>query len=96
MINALEEIEEEFNLDDLALMFKGAQIRYSGELMVFEENELEKFVNYLAYVNYDNGYGCQYLDGFVLLEEGWLERRAYDGREWWQEVRRPTLRDQDW
>ena len=35
--------------------------------------------------SYDNGYGMQYLHGIVMLNDNsWLERREYDGSEWWE------------
>lgn len=35
-------------------------------------------------VNYDDGYGTQYLYGLVLFDDGtWLSRDEYDGSEAW-------------
>jgi hypothetical protein len=42
--------------------------------------------------NYDAGYGSQQLDGLVLFNDNtWLERHEYDGSEWWEYKRCPTV-----
>lgn len=34
--------------------------------------------------NYYNGYGSQEWDGWISFQDGtWIERREYDGSEWW-------------
>jgi hypothetical protein len=34
---------------------------------------------------YDNGYGGQEIGGFIVFKDKtWLERREYDGSEWWE------------
>ena len=40
----------------------------------------------LADKEYDNGYGHAEVaqDLFIVGEDWWLERREYDGSEWWQ------------
>ena len=40
----------------------------------------------LANKNYDSGYGHAEVaqDLFIVGEDWWLERREYDGSEWWQ------------
>jgi hypothetical protein len=41
---------------------------------------------------YDNGYGCQHLEGTVWYADGtWSERVEYDGSEWWEHRERPPL-----
>jgi hypothetical protein len=48
------------------------------------KEELDEFFNSIDF-EYDNGYGSQYLCGFVWLKDGsWLERAEYDGSEWWE------------
>ena len=49
---------------------------------VVTEAELMKALN----VNYDNGWGCEEINTNLRLEgKGfWLERRCYDGAEWWE------------
>lgn len=42
--------------------------------------------------HYDNGYGAQELFGYIVFTDGtWLERHEYDGSEWWEFKRTPTL-----
>jgi hypothetical protein len=49
----------------------------------YTSEEFEEFMSKLDF-DYDDGYGSQYLDGTVWLENGtWLERGEYDGSEWW-------------
>jgi hypothetical protein len=44
--------------------------------------------------NYDDGYGLQELFGTVWLKDGtWLERREYDGSEWWVHQVMPSIPD---
>ncbi len=41
---------------------------------------------------YDNGYGCQCLEGTVWYTDGtWSERGEYDGSEWWEHRECPPL-----
>ena len=56
--------------------------------------EVETFLNSLDFT-YDNGYGAQHLYGTVWLYDGtWLERREYDGSEWWNVCSAPTIPDE--
>lgn len=55
-----------------------------------ERDELT-FLNSLASINYDNGYGGQELFGTIVFKDGtWLERGEYDGSEWWEHRKLPT------
>ena len=55
-----------------------------------DPEELLSFLN----KEYDSGFGCQELEGTVLLNNGtWLERGEYDGSEWWDYMVRPTVED---
>lgn len=41
--------------------------------------------------SYDADFGMQYIDGYILFSDGsWLERREYDGAEWWKFMTLPT------
>jgi len=44
---------------------------------------------------YDNGYGIAYWDGWITFKDtsDWLERKEYDGSEWWEWQRKPSLGD---
>ena len=95
MINAREEflkaLGEDYSVSDI--------IAYN---VVFEDNEdpedfkgtdPEQLLNYLDR-NYNNGYGCQWLFGTVLLKDGvWMTRGEYDGSEWWELNIPPKVED---
>jgi hypothetical protein len=41
---------------------------------------------------YDNGFGSQYLRGYIWYADGtWSERAEYDGSEWWEHKIRPAM-----
>jgi hypothetical protein len=41
---------------------------------------------------YDNGFGGQELDGTIWYSDGtWSERGEYDGSEWWEHRKCPSL-----
>mgnify|MGYP004462047043 CR=1 FL=1 len=44
---------------------------------------------------YDDGFGCQEFDGFITFKglDTWLQRKEYDGSEWWVWHKKPTLGD---
>lgn len=55
------------------------------------KNAERKFLETLADINYDNGYGGQELFGTIVFKDGtWLERAEYDGSEWWAHRKLPT------
>lgn len=58
----------------------------------YTPEEYEEFLSKLDY-EYDDGYGGQELYGTVwLMEEGsWYERGEYDGSEWWEYKRCPSI-----
>lgn len=57
-------------------------------------SETGEFYNSLRNINYDNGYGSQYIFGFVVFTDGtWIERNEYDGSEWWESKRCPIFTD---
>jgi len=62
------------------------------------DTDFKQFVKNKINLYYYNGYGSQHLDGFVWLQDGaWLERAEYDGSEFWQYQKRPTLpADEAW
>lgn len=52
-----------------------------------DTNFLLDFLNF----SYDEGFGMQYIYGYILFSDGsWLERREYDGAEWWKFMTIPT------
>ena len=43
---------------------------------------------------YDDGYGCQELEGVVVYTDGtWSERGEYDGSEWWEHKTMPSYKE---
>ena len=56
-----------------------------------DEQDEYFFLEDLASINYDNGYGGQELFGTIVFKDGtWLERGEYDGSEWWEHRKLPT------
>ena len=48
----------------------------------------------LLNIEYDNGYGGQEIDGTILFNDNtWLSRGEYDGSEWWQYNKCPTIEE---
>lgn len=49
----------------------------------------------LADFNYYSGFGVQEFDGWITFNntDTYIQRNEYDGSEWWEEVRRPKLKD---
>lgn len=45
--------------------------------------------------NYDYGYGSETFLGWITFKDTttYMERKEYDGSEWWESVKRPTLKD---
>ena len=42
--------------------------------------------------SYDDGYGSEIWTGWITLTDGsWLERKTYDGSEWWENKIKPSL-----
>lgn len=43
---------------------------------------------------YEDGYGTQHLFGLILFNDNsWLERSEYDGSEWWEYKKTPTIEE---
>lgn len=48
------------------------------------EQEKEDFFRSLNF-EYDKGYGCQFVYGVIVFNDGtWMSRGEYDGSEWWE------------
>ena len=60
----------------------------------YTDEDEQKFWNDIRSYDYDNGYGEQYVFGFIVFTDGtWLERMEYDGSEWWALRRAPKFTD---
>ena len=70
------------------------EVKYYRGVETLDYLSIDEVLYTLAHWNYDDGYGCQELDGTVLFDDGtWLERKEYDGSEWWAYHRPPTVED---
>ena len=50
----------------------------------YTKAEYDAFLSKLDF-EYHDGYGAQYVFGYVWLTNGvWMDRGEYDGSEWWQ------------
>ena len=55
----------------------------------------EKFIETLKSIDYNDGFGTQELFGNIVFNDfTWLERREYDGSEWWEHEIMPI--EPDW
>ena len=61
----------------------------------YNETAWEEFLEALDF-NYDAGYGGQELYGTVWFSSSneWMERREYDGSEWWEVMGKPEIPDE--
>lgn len=93
MINAKEELLEALQRSGKSIEdIEFAGIRHNCNINDFScvtesTDLLLKSLDFL----YDNDYGVQYIYGYILFRDGsWLERREYDGAEWWKFMIPPT------
>lgn len=90
MTNAKKEILEEVGEKEVELVRIVFVTSYSNEPQQIIEGELLDVLLRLDF-NYDNGYGGQYLYGFIWYKDGtWSERGEYDGSEWWEHKESPA------
>lgn len=48
------------------------------------ESEFNSFIEIMKTIDYDDGYGTQEVEGYIVFKDGtWLSRGEYDGSEWW-------------
>ena len=72
----------------------GDDVKYINLKPKHTYSESGEFYNSLRDINYDSGYGTQYVYGFIVFTDGtWLERKEYDGSEWWGSKRMPIYTD---
>lgn len=72
----------------------GDDVKYISLKPNHTYSESGEFYNSLRNINYDSGYGTQYVYGFIVFTDGtWLERMEYDGSEWWDNKRCPIFTD---
>lgn len=96
MINAYNELSEflknDFScIECLEINVLGKEIRLQQN---YSKEELDKILETLREIEYDNGYGGQELYGLIWFKNGdWAERGEYDGSEWWEYKTRPQIPD---
>jgi hypothetical protein len=67
------------------------EVTKSRENISINTTDIEEVYELFKDVTYHDGYGRQYLYGTVMFTDGeWLERREYDGSEWWEHITPPT------
>ena len=60
---------------------------------LYTEEDYKEFLIFLDR-EYDSGYGSQNLYGVIYCEDGvWIRRGEYDGSEWWEVMKYPSLRN---
>ena len=86
MINAKEELMEHIADREVELV----RIRTGGYNNYHNiEGSLDQVLPQLDF-EYDQGYGGQYLFGYIWYADGtWSERGEYDGSEWWEHKEKP-------
>lgn len=98
-MNALKEVEK--YLKDTTLLF--AEVGYdpndpSYDSIYFETRNMDELKRFLSSIDYDNGFGTQYIEGAIYLIKDnkplWLERAVYDGSEWWIPKTIPSVYEQ--
>lgn len=59
--------------------------------------EKETFKTMAMAINYDSGYGMAEIreDLIIIGKDWWLERREYDGSEWWAFLSIPPLTNEN-
>lgn len=98
-INAKKEFLENFSLNSVVAACityeDDAYAQHHIKLQVdHTPEELGVFLAELKLINYDNGYGHQYLYGTVwLVGDAWATRGEYDGSEWWEHHSVPEIPD---
>lgn len=91
MINAKKEIMREIEDKELELVRIVFGKLYGANPQKIIEGDLSNVLPMLDF-EYDNGYGIQYLHGYIWYKDGtWSERVEYDGSEWWEHKVRPPI-----
>jgi len=64
---------------------------YEDTPLIIRSNSLAGVVDQLNF-EYDSGFGCQELYGYIWYTDGtWSERVVYDGSEKWSHKQRPPV-----
>jgi len=94
MINAKEELLRIVGFEEIECANVYIEDRFKAVLYPnYTKEQYEKWLKSLD-VSYDDDFGCQELYGSVLFKSGsWLTRGEYDGAEWWELHRKPTIEE---
>ena len=88
MINAKEELLREVGEKEVELVRIVFGKKHQPQQII--EGSLVEVLPMLDF-EYDDGYGGQYLYGYIWYTDGtWSERGEYDGTEWWEHKKRPA------
>lgn len=72
----------------------GDDVKYINLKQNNTYSERGEFYNSMRNINYDRGYGTQYVYGFIVFTDGtWITREEYDGSEWWENHKCPNPED---
>jgi hypothetical protein len=100
-MNAKLELQNLLKANDLSIV--GGHVSYqemceNAVTYKFDDfDDEEAFLNAIANIDYNEGYGIQELYGVIYCvnkttrEPVWLERGEYDGMEWWDVFRIPDF-----
>jgi len=70
----------------------GSNIKWSILKKGYSKKDYEVFLESLDY-EYDSGYGSQELFGKILFENSYSDRHEYDGSEYWDNHKMPTVKN---
>ena len=77
------------SLEDIDYCYIYQEGRFGDEVKVYTKGD---FRTDLLNFNYDEGFGGQEVGGFIVFKDGtWLDRREYDGSEWWELQCKPII-----
>lgn len=83
-LDALEEVNKAIEDIDYCHIYISPWYK-DTEVLCQEDFDINKLD-----IRYDSGYGTQEIFGFIVFKDGtWLNRREYDGREWWEYFSKP-------
>ncbi len=87
LMNLLEETDQ-----ILKRYLERVNVMWVGKADGTQTMTWEAFRAVAARTNYNDGYGCAVIptDFVIVGADGWLERREYDGAEWWDFKRMPV------
>lgn len=94
MINAKKEFLDAIEgkeLESCVIVYRG--ILDSILKPNFSQKDFDSLVKSLDF-EYDNGFGTQYIEGFINFKDNaWCQRHEYDGAEYWEYMQKPDIND---